>query len=63
LNILDINVSGFKLDLYKLNRPFLDFFPFFNKTLNLNHSSSGFNAEGQGAGRGGAKEDLMEGRG
>lgn len=60
LNILDANVSGFGPDLYKLSRPFLDFFLFFNRTSN-NHLSSGSSAEVRGAGGAteeqGAKED------
>jgi hypothetical protein len=30
LNILDIDISSSGSDLYKLSRPFLDFFLFFN---------------------------------
>jgi hypothetical protein len=60
LNISDIDVGSSRLDLYKLSGPFLDFFLFFDRTLN-NHSSSGSSTEVRGTGRAteeqGAKEN------
>ena len=54
LNILDVDVGGSGLDLYKLSGLFLDFFLFFNRTSN-NYSSSGSSAEVRGIG--GATEE------
>jgi hypothetical protein len=50
LNISDIDISGSRLDLYKLSRLFLDFFFFFNRTSN-NYLFSGFSIEVQDTGK------------
>ena len=59
LNILNTDISDFGLDLYKLNRLFLDFFLFFDRISN-NHSSSGFSIEVQSTRGTIEKTDIKE---
>jgi hypothetical protein len=49
LNILDTDVGSSRLDLYKLSGLFLDFFLFFDRTLN-NYLSLGSSVEVRGIG-------------
>jgi hypothetical protein len=59
LNISNIDINSFKLDLYKLNGLFLDFFFFFNRISN-NYLSSGSSIEIRGTERTIEKQSAKE---